>query len=149
MKVYLAAPFFTTEQLRTVESMEDMLRKAPDVQFYSPRADGIVLKDLPLEQRLVACNAVFQTNVDRLNWCHCVLALIDDRDPGTIWEMGYAHGKGKRIVTYTTQNFGLNVMLQSCVVAHVRNLSNLAYLFQCGLSEDVCEQFRKFNPDIT
>lgn len=149
MRVYLASPFFTPTQIQMVEAIEEILRNAPDVQLYSPRQDGIVLKDLPPKDRLAASKKVFHTNIDQISWCHYIVAVIDDRDPGTIWEMGFGYAQGKRIVTYTAQNYGLNVMLQCCVVAHVRTLPNLAYLFNHGVRDDICEQFREFHPEIT
>lgn len=149
MRVYLAAPFFTPSQLHTVEQVEHALLSAKDVHLYSPRQDGIVLKDLPVHARAAKCKQVFATNVEKLDWCDLVVAVIDDRDTGTTWEMGYAHGKGKRIVTYTTQDYGLNVMLQACVCAHVKSLANLAYLFQKGVPDDLCAQFRTFNQEVT
>lgn len=147
MKVYLAAPFFTPAQLASVEAVEDALR--PTVDLYSPRQDGIVLKDLPYAERATAAKKVFQTNIDRLEWCGAVVAIIDDRDAGTYFEIGYAHARRKPIITYTACNYGLNVMLQESVLAHVARLPDLAYLFQKGLPDEICALFRNFHHDVT
>jgi nucleoside 2-deoxyribosyltransferase len=43
------------------------------------------------------------------------LAVIDDFDAGVIWEMGYAHARGKSILGYSDiEGRGLNVMLAGC-----------------------------------
>ena len=50
--------------------------------------------------------------------CSKVLAVIDDRDIGTIWEMGYATGKEIPVITISNSSYGLNVMLAESVQAH-------------------------------
>ena len=137
-KVYLAGPFFTPAQAQTMQTLEDMLQQCKEIHAFSPRQTGIVLKDLTPDERAVRAKEVYTINVNMLDWCDVVLAVIDDRDTGTIWEMGYAAAKGKRIVSYSSQNYGLNVMLQSCVCAHVVKLPDLAYLFQHGVRNEDC-----------
>jgi nucleoside 2-deoxyribosyltransferase len=149
IKVYLAAPFFTPAQQQTLTAVEESLMTCSNVELYSPRQDGIVLNALPQEERAGKCREVFETNCARLDWCDAVLAIIDGRDAGTIWEMGYAHARNKDIVTYTAHDYGLNVMLQECVIAHVKNLTDLAYIFEKGLPDEVCALFRVFHPETT
>lgn len=149
IKVYLGSPFFSPEQLATVQKLENTLRAIPRVELYSPRQDGIILKDLPPAQRLAACHTVFKTNVDRINWCDCILANIDGRDTGTVWEMGYGYGKGKRIITYTSHDYGLNVMLQCCVVAHLRSLDEVHRVFEEGATDEICKDYRAFHAEVT
>jgi len=150
MNIYLAAPFFTPEQVTLVTQLETIFGALPDIDFYSPRQDGIVLKDIPPDQRKLYTKLVFEKNVDRILWADALLAVVDGHDTGTVWEMGYAYAMGKRIVTYTQHDYGLNVMLQECVVAHVRNgIAGVAYLFQKELSDEACKNFRDFNPHTT
>jgi nucleoside 2-deoxyribosyltransferase len=152
MKLYLASPFFTPAQIKTVAMLESMLRELSGhhyIEFYSPRQDGIVLKDLPPHERAVKAREVYETNIARVEWCDVVLAVIDDRDAGTYFEVGYGVAKAKRIVTYTANNYGLNVMLQEAVIAHVHSVVDLAYILQRGLADEVCARFRNFHPMVT
>jgi nucleoside 2-deoxyribosyltransferase len=149
MKVYLAAPFFTYNQIALVQGVEDMFATLKDYELYSPRSEGIILKDMPPHRRKEFTRKVFDRNIEKIEWCNIIVAIIDDRDPGTMFEMGYGHARNKRIVSYTGQDYGLNVMLQECVVAHVRRLPDLAYLFQHGVTDGACANFQVFNPNVT
>jgi nucleoside 2-deoxyribosyltransferase len=148
MKIYLAGPFFNPQQLNTVKTIEDILDRL-DLIYFSPRQGGVILKDLTFEERAIQANRVYKENVDRLNWCDVVLAIIDDRDPGTYWELGYGLAKGKRLVTYTAHDYGLNVMLQEAVTAHVTNLDDLAYILKKGLPDEICALYRVFHQAVT
>lgn len=84
-KVYLAAPFFTLGQRWLVDTARWAL--APGVfsplHEVGPGEEEVAKKDLTgLEQ------------------CSAVLALLDDEDPGTIFEAGYATKLGIPVVGY-------------------------------------------------
>jgi nucleoside 2-deoxyribosyltransferase len=148
MKIYLAGPFFNPEQIQTVAAVEDMLDQL-DLDYFSPRSGGVILKDLPLEERAAKAQQVYEENIVHLEWCDVVLGIVDDRDPGTYWELGYGLGKGKRLVTYTAHDYGLNIMLQCAVTAHVKTIPDLAYILQKGLPDEICALYRVFHPHIT
>ncbi len=121
MRVYLAAPFFTPEQLDLVVRLEGVVQAIPELTLYSPRSDGVLTK-MSQEERDRAAIAIFKKNCQEIERANLVFAVIDGRDIGVTWEMGYAYGKGILVVTYTDQDFGLNVMLKSCATAHVKGL---------------------------
>ena len=130
MRVYLAAPFFTPEQVRVVERLERAIEDTGN-QLYSPRTDGVLSK-MSLEDRALSKRKIFDTNCREIAAADMVLAVVDGRDQGVTWEIGYAHGlrddcggdlEDKLIVTYTDQNYGLNVMIQECVDAHCRGMA--------------------------
>ena len=39
-------------------------------------------------------------DIEALNACDCVFAIIDGLDSGTLFEIGYAVAKGKKVVAY-------------------------------------------------
>lgn len=123
MKVYLAGPFFNEQQIETIERLETWLC-VKHVDFYSPRMEGTLIHISP-ENRQAAAKLIYEKNILRLAWCTHVIAVIDDRDPGTHIEIGYALASNKRIITYSGQGHGLNVMLQGAVAGHARNLIEL------------------------
>jgi len=116
MNVYIAAPFFNNDQLRVVKNIELELDIA-NIKYYSPRSEGI-LKDMTPEQRKERMSYLFQQNVKHLNLCSHLLAVIDNYDTGTVWEMGYAYAKGSEILTYTNYHHGINVMLNESIIGH-------------------------------
>ncbi len=116
LKVYIAAPFFTEGQLDVVRKIE-LLLESKGIEFFSPRSEG-TLKDMSAEERKVAMGEVFRSNVDHMDWCtHCV-AVIDDYDTGTVWEMGYLYATHKKLITFSAQYHGINVMLNESIEAH-------------------------------
>ena len=68
-----------------------------------------------------SARAIFERNISEIELADVVLACIDNYDPGTIWEMGYAYGIREagctkaKLIAYTTKHHGLNLMLsESC-----------------------------------
>lgn len=86
--VYLAGPFFNLQQIWTIDVVRDALR--PGVWSPShevgPGGLEVAMKDL-----------------EGLQGCDSVLALLDDNDPGTIFEAGYATKMGIPVVIYASK----------------------------------------------
>ena len=123
MKVYIAAPFFNVNQLNVVQNIEQTLREA-GIEFFSPRSEG-TLKKMSPEERKEKMSDLFKSNVEHMDWCtHCV-AVIDDYDTGTVWEMGYLFATGKEIVSYSACYHGINVMLNESIKGHCTDLGSL------------------------
>jgi len=103
----LAGPFFNEEQANLIKFLESL--KSEAMPIYSPMSDGFVLKpDASDKER----EEIFTSNIDAIEQSYFMLAVIDDFDPGTIWEMGYAFGQGVPILAYSdVPGRGLNVML--------------------------------------
>lgn len=105
---YLASPFFNEDQIEREERIKTILRTY-GYKVYSPREHGVVgnLSDS------VAVQETFNSNVEAINNSKKVLAITDRKDMGTIWEAGYAYGKGIPIVYYaeTLGDNPFNIML--------------------------------------
>lgn len=133
MNVYIASPFFTPDQLKWVERIENLLTEI-GIEFYSPRKDG-VLQDMNREQQQYAMRKIFALNCNRLDWCDTVLALMDWKDAGVVWELGYSFRALKRIITFTSANEKVNVMLKECASLHVNGyelLEEVLRSYQAG-----------------
>ncbi len=120
IKVYIAAPFFSPVQAATVLALENLLVRGDGIAYYSPRDEGM-LKDMTETERKERMTYIFERNKEMINWCTHVLAVIDDYDTGTVWEMGYACALGKKIVTFTDHYYDINVMLNESIVAHCKH----------------------------
>lgn len=87
--VYLAGPFFTLSEKLFIAECRNILT-AMGVNVFSPyhdvgegKAEDVAPKD-----------------IDALNECDCVFAIVDGLDSGTMFEIGYAVAHGKRVVAY-------------------------------------------------
>jgi len=122
-KTYIASPFFDETELAFVKIIERALESVGQ-KFYSPRLDG-VLMDMTQEERSKSKRLIYDTNVNNIIECDCMVAVIDGRDQGTIFEIGYAAALNKPIITITNQNFGVNVMLAEATYAHLTSVHEI------------------------
>lgn len=119
---YIAGPFFSEKQIEFVAEIEDALSECA-FNYYSPRSEGTLLAQTE-EEKQANKKRIYDTNVERIQGADTILAIIDDRDVGTIWEMGYATALGKRVITISNLSYGLNVMLAESVQAHVLSVED-------------------------
>lgn len=149
--IYIAAPFFNEKQLNMVRGIEDLLHDRADLirgsvpftidrltpTYFSPRLGNHALEMNATISRgekpsQASKAAVFKDNVEHLQIADLVIAVIDDRDTGTIWEMGYFAGHhGLRdpdrpiVITVTGNDYGMNLMLALSIDAHCKGLPRL------------------------
>jgi hypothetical protein len=88
-KVYLAGSFFSTEHLWLVEEVYGALRSL-GIDVFSPYH----------EIGVGTGAAIAEADLRGLEDCAVVFALLSDRDPGTIFELGYAICQGKKVIAY-------------------------------------------------
>lgn len=92
--IYLASGWFNDLQMRRLLFVEDVLRKR-NVSHFSPRLNEPDMIELhSMEWRKV----IYANNVKAINHSDYVLAIYDDEDSGTMWEIGYAAAIGKPII---------------------------------------------------
>lgn len=87
--VYLAGPFFTLSEKLFVAECRNILT-AMGVCVFSPYHD---VGEGDAED-------VAPKDIEALNGCDCVFAIVDGLDSGTLFEIGYAVAHGKRVVAY-------------------------------------------------
>ncbi|HWQ68154.1 MAG TPA: nucleoside 2-deoxyribosyltransferase [Methanospirillum sp.] len=130
-KVYLAAPLFSeAERTWNLKVAESLTSLAFDV--YLPQETG----DTSADRDSRALGDIFMDNLRALNAADVVVAVIDGADPdsGTAWEMGYAYGKGKTVITIRTdfRRVGdaemVNLMLEEGVDGSCSSLDQLPHL---------------------
>jgi nucleoside 2-deoxyribosyltransferase len=94
MKIYLAGPLFTLAEQNFNASLARFL-ESQGFEVWLPQER---------EPRRKTAKAIFQMDVEAIDWADLVVACMDGPDPdsGTAWECGYAFAKGKPIVCYRT-----------------------------------------------
>lgn len=99
LKVYLASPFFNPSQVEKLHIVEKLLEHDLNLKVYSPSRDGIKLdiKTSTYEDRL----ATFTDNVKNIDNADIVVAIVDELDTGTLWEVGYARQNSKPVFVLT------------------------------------------------
>lgn len=110
--IYLASPFFNEAQVNVIENLKGIMEDLK-LSYYSPK-DEMRLdfkKDPP--EKIKQC---FDANCNSVKTSELILAVIDDFDPGTVWEIGYGYSFKKSVIAYSNvPGRGLNLMLaQSC-----------------------------------
>ena len=93
MRIYLAGPLFTTAE-RDFNARLAALLRARGQEVWLPQEH---------EQREAPARAIFEKDVEGIDWCEAVVACMDGPDPdsGTCWECGYAYRR-KRILLFRT-----------------------------------------------
>lgn len=124
--IYIAGPFFNEEQINVIRRIEKSCGKF-GLNFFSPRHEGVIV-DMTPQQRSDPniLKTIYNSNIEAIKKSTCIIAVIDGKDIGTIFEIGYAAALGKKIITFTDLNYGVNVMLSQCVFAHTDTTDDAA-----------------------
>jgi nucleoside 2-deoxyribosyltransferase len=159
MKIYLAAPFFNPAQIAVVERWERLMKENL-IACYSPRTFGVI-EHLSLEEKKAKGKEVYERNLEMMEWADVIVAVVDGRDSGVIFEMGYVAGVRHHrtplilpwLVTYTDENHGLNIMLRHAVDGHLVGMEDARLFVEgvaaCNLDRAFLSRFQMFNPNVT
>lgn len=90
-KVYLAGPFFNLPQHWLIEEFRLALQEA-GLRVFSP------LHDVGIGE----AKDVYEPDMKGLKASQVVLACLDGLDPGTIYEIGYAHSRGAKVIAFVS-----------------------------------------------
>lgn len=109
-KIYLASPFFNSEETNKLEIVKTILRdKGLDV-FVPNEHQNPQLEFGSLEWRA----ATFKSDVDAIDNCDIMVAINcqgNYDDAGTMWEIGYAFAKGIPVVVFNNTGKTINLMI--------------------------------------
>jgi len=120
-RYYIASGWFTPEQ---ESARQDILKALEGKDYFSPKDHSIFSPELQNWEE------VFETNVNNIDDCRTVIASTIGYDPGTIWECGYAYGKGKEIIYYAPGIQKFNLMLARSSNKVCNDLSDLSMAIQ-------------------
>lgn len=119
---YIAAPFFSPDQVTRVELVKAIL-DSKGLTYFSPKDDSAVTNINDPENR----KKVFALNHESISDSRGVIAITDGKDPGTIWEAGFAFAKEIPVIyiAFTLGQAPFNLMLAESGVAACRTVDEL------------------------
>lgn len=109
IKVYLAGPFFNEEQVERINYLEDTLEKG-FFDVFSPRQASHIKPGCSKEDMI----KTFEGNTTNIDKADFVLAVLDGKDTGTMFECGYAYAKNIPVLYFNETrpaDVGPNLML--------------------------------------
>lgn len=115
MRIYMAGPLFTVAERMWNRELALELRRLEHKVFLPQELESSKTEDFDSKK-------IFRDDVSGIDCSDVVLAWIEGPDPdsGTCWELGYAKGKNKITIAYTTDlrfqgadngRYDLNLML--------------------------------------
>jgi nucleoside 2-deoxyribosyltransferase len=127
MRIYLASPFFTEDHLCRLHKVERILDEKFQMVFSPRKAQYEGLEFGSLDWR----TEVFLNNQKHIDGADVVVAIYDKEDAGTMWEIGYAYGKGKPVVVFQEDTYEpVNLMISDSLHAYIGGFDELkAYDF--------------------
>ncbi|WP_407708483.1 nucleoside 2-deoxyribosyltransferase [Bacillus altitudinis] len=138
MRVYLASPFFSDEQLNTVKRVEEALEQNDTVsEYFSPRQQQ--LDHIPFGTPEWS-REIFKNDVNYIDWADVVVGVIDfdgktvlhgethgHVDSGTAWELGYAFATRKPVILIHEKGGIVNLMISESCQAYLQNVEALTH----------------------
>lgn len=77
---------------------------------------------------------VFYDNWSNIDDADLVIAVIDNFDTGTMWEIGYAYKAHVPVVTTTANDYGCNLMLAESIIGHTKSTDAVKDVLEIGRS---------------
>ena len=114
MRVYLAAPWFTPDQLQTLNTIETALAQVKSIEVFSPRHEGGTISP---NADAIERRRIFDSNVQGMESAHLAFAVMY-KDSGVAWELGYLFRATVPIVGVVPEALDgkINVMLANTFV---------------------------------
>lgn len=119
---YIAAPFFNPDQTTRVELVKAIL-DSKGLTYFSPKDDTFCTNINDPEER----KRIFKEDHEAIRNSSRVIAITDGKDPGTIWEAGYAFANKIPVIyiAFTLGQAQFNLMLAESGVAACRTVEEL------------------------
>ena len=134
--IYIAAPLFDEESLEVIKKIENLIDSRSGEDFFSPREFGVIKGEEMTPNRM---KRIFDMNIRMLEECDKMIAVTDNYDPGTIFELGYAYAyENMPIITYSPQGYGANVMLKHAIQFHCKDMDELRNALN-GIGDNLLE----------
>ena len=91
MRAYIAAPWFTPEQMNLLELVKDTVVQL-DIDIFSPKDENMYTpgETSAIDVLLGNCNAI--------EFSDLIVVITNGKDVGTMWEAGYAFAIDRPIV---------------------------------------------------
>jgi nucleoside 2-deoxyribosyltransferase len=122
LKVYLASPFFNDEQVKRLAKARDLIKDL-GYEVWAAYYDGIVVStDSSIEERYNS----FKYNIDNISNSDLLVAITNDKDMGTLIEIGVAIQAKVPIIAFWENGSGpVNLMLAQASVSVAKTFDEL------------------------
>lgn len=123
-KIYLASPFFNSEEINKMEIVKSILRNKGLEVFAPFENQNKHLEFGSMEWR----KATFKSDVDAIDDCDIVVAINTQGnydDAGTMWEIGYAYATNKPVVLFNNTEKTINLMIADSLHALITSYDEL------------------------
>lgn len=123
MKFYIASPFFNDQQNKRVDMIKEECA-AFGHTFFSPRDECLYEPGMDPE-------VIVADNKTHIRECDAVIAVTNDKDPGTLIEVGWADEMQKQIIFFwdnPPKGMKFNIVMAAignCVVTSIHELSDV------------------------
>jgi nucleoside 2-deoxyribosyltransferase len=108
LQIYIAAADFSFRDKKYIDEVCDALNYHNFSVFRPIFENG----ELQGSDSLNKKRSVFHKDLDAINDSQIIIGIYDDyNDPGTLIELGYAWGQGKRVIVFDPSNKAVNPML--------------------------------------
>ena len=132
MRIYLAGPFFSPEQIAQIEKVEAALRQNPTVDsFFSPRQSDE--NDAPSAEvgSPAWAKQIFAKDVAEIDQADALVVVADyvhaNVDSGTAFEVGYGyHAHKPLIILQELADEPLNLMIGQAAHYYTQSIASLA-----------------------
>ena len=132
MRIYLAGPFFSPEQIARIEKVEAALRQNPTVDsFFSPRQSDE--NDAPSAEvgSPAWAKQIFAKDVAEIDQADALVVVADyvhaNVDSGTAFEVGYGyHAHKPLIILQELADEPLNLMIGQAAHYYTQSIASLA-----------------------
>ncbi|RSX55843.1 nucleoside deoxyribosyltransferase [Bifidobacterium dolichotidis] len=123
---YVAGPFFTDDQMKSMERLERVLHDRKQSTFL-PRFASSLKKD--------GAEEVFKKNLQGMHLSRAVIVNVVDNDPGTMFDMGYAFAHNIPVYVYAEglkPGDKMNLMLSRGAKAIITSPADLEAFLDSG-----------------
>lgn len=123
---YVAGPYQTNDQVESMERLEKVLHDRHQ-KTYLPRFEGDI--------NVLGPQTVFENRCKAIANSAAVIANYDDKDPGTIFAIGYAYSLGKPVYVYCeglVPNMPMSVMVAQAATAIFDGSADLEAFLDSG-----------------
>jgi len=122
MKAYIAGPFFNDSQKSVIDEIQRIC-DIHNIETYNPKEVSVYKPGKGIDTA-----KLFSSNVEAINSCDILIAVTDGKDPGTLFESGYAYCHRIPIVYVWLDNRGMkfNIMLKESSLLVCKSLDALS-----------------------
>ena len=139
-QVYIASPFFNEEQIERLNRVREVVENFGYFKIWDVYHNGIIID----EKNKFLREEAFKENLRQIRKSDILIAITDDKDMGTIFELGYGYNYCEIIIGYaeTLGEKKFNLMLAQSCSAIAKNIQDLKEILKRILEHRDLSEFQ-------